>query len=129
MICPKCGDKMTLLFIHYACDSCDGIKGDQKADHVDSGYIVWHSKREGFSTYVFCTVDDCIKWRAASKFEDSPIMIVATMHRLSWIECVGAGAILTIADAVHKIYSSRDKIPADVNQGIVAWVAEESFEF
>ena len=36
--CPKCSRQMTLLFVSYVCDWCDGLKKPIAADH---GFVIW----------------------------------------------------------------------------------------
>lgn len=113
MECPKCGGKMTLLFLSAVCDNCDA---KPLAGGYMRGFIVWRSRPPGSCEYVFKTRADAERWRAAAGLDRFPIRSVLTDKDFRWRRSTGSVRAIELADRLFEIFPN-------LTQGInCAWL-------
>ncbi len=108
MQCPRCSRPMTLLFLSYACDYCDGLVPD---DDWDRGYVVWRGRALPAEEYVFATREDAEQWRTISG-ENGTVRPVRAPVKFRWRKSSGTVKDLTMADRLVTIYPDRRFPPA-----------------
>lgn len=71
--CPTCDNPMALLLLTAVCEHCEA----KVTDHYHA-FIVWRSRPPGACEYIFPTIADCSRWRAAANLDRFPIREVTT---------------------------------------------------
>jgi len=99
---------MVLLFLHYACDWCDGLKAP---DEEFTGYIVWRGRDLPSMEYVFPSEEEAAKWRTAKGLGGAPIREVTSLTPFRWRRSTGSLVDLTLADRLYEIHPDRRYAP------------------
>jgi hypothetical protein len=99
--CPKCGYKLTMLFITSACDRCDGLV-DPKLD--SRGFVVLRRDRVlPCEEYVFETQSDAERWRELNGLHDAEIRGVRRSEPFRWQPSRGTVRGIILADRLFEI--------------------------
>lgn len=110
---------MTLLFISYACDYCDGLVDESK---YDRGFVVWRNRSIPAEEYVFRTRRDAERWRKACKLGEFPILEVRAPIPFHWRISTGSVRDLEMADALVHIWPDH-RFPPGPNRAFLATAA------
>lgn len=120
MFCPTCHRPMTALFLHYACDWCDGLM--TPAEEF-TGFIVWRDRALPSMEYVFPSEAEASKWREAKGLDDAPIRAVKSHSPFHWRQSTGSLADLTLADRLYEIHPDQRYAPSPQRAHISAQAA------
>lgn len=105
--CPDCGRAMTLLFVNYVCDYCDGKDGSEPTTG-HRGWIVWKTSNDpGRKEYVFKTRADAERWRSIRQLEGFDVVRIVTKDPIPWQISRGSIRDLELASRLYEIYPNH----------------------
>jgi len=98
---------MVELLLSSVCDRCEGAS----APEPHRGYIVWRARPNGSCEYVFKTVRDAEKWRAAAGLDAKPIRVVLSPEPFHWRQSTGSVRDIELADRLFEVYPDATHTP------------------